>query len=253
MSGHVSGKRAVVEALRAGGVNEVLLADGARDTEGLREVREAAATAGVPIKRVPREQLDRMAEDHRGVVANLSPATTSGRELSERDLSSFLFSDQAIVVILDGVSDPQNLGAAARAADSAGAEMLVTRVKRAAGVTDAAVRASAGALLTLPHARVANITKAIERLKDAGFTVAGLDAEAPGSIYGQPCPTGRLAVVVGSEGTGMSRLAREHCDVLVSLPMRGKVASLNAAASLAATLFAWVLPSRAVDSGGRPA
>jgi len=244
LSGYVSGKRAVVEALRAGGVSEVLLASGARETEGLREVREAAVTAGVPVKQVPREQLDLVAEDHRGVVARLSQTAVAGRELSERDLSSFAFSEEAIVVVLDGVTDPQNLGAAARAADAAGAELLVTRVKRAAGVTDAAVRASAGALLTLPHARVANITKALERLKDAGFTVAGLDAEAPGSIYEQACPTGRLALVVGSEGSGMSRLAKEHCDVLVSLPMRGKVASLNAAASLAATLFAWVLPLR---------
>lgn len=244
MSGHVSGKRAVVEALRAGGVSEVFLARGARETEGLREVREAAATAGVPIKQVPREQLDRMEEDHRGVIARLGHTAAAARDLTERHLSSFAFSGQAVVVVLDGITDPQNLGASARAADAAGVEMLVTRVKRAAGVTDAAVRASAGALLTLPHARVANITKAIERLKDAGFTVAGLDAEASGDIYGQPCPTGRLAIVVGSEGTGMSRLAREHCDVLVSLPMRGKVASLNAAASLAATLFAWVLPSR---------
>jgi 23S rRNA (guanosine2251-2'-O)-methyltransferase len=122
--------------------------------------------------------------------------------------------------------------------------MLVTRVKRGAGVTDVAVRASAGALLALPHARVANITKAIERLKDSGFTVAGLDSDAPTGVYERACPSGRVAIVIGSEGSGISRLAREHCDVLVSLPMRGKVASLNAAASLAAALFAWVLPSR---------
>ena len=244
MSGQVSGKRAVIEALRAGGVREVLVADGIRDTEGMLEVREAASAAGVPMKTVAREELDRISEDHRGVIAELSQTATVGRGLSERDLSSFAFSDQAVVVVLDGVTDPQNLGAAARAADAAGAEMLVTRVKRAAGVTDAAVRASAGALLTLPHARVVNITKAIERLKDAGFTVAGLDSDAPANVYEQTCPSGRVAVVIGSEGSGISRLAREHCDLLVSLPMRGQVASLNAAASLAAALFAWVLPSR---------
>lgn len=234
----------MIEALREGGVSEVLVADGARDTGGMLEVREAAAAAGVPIRPVSREQLDRISEDHRGVVAKLSQATAAGRALSERDISSFAFSDQAIVVVLDGVTDPQNLGASARAADAAGAEMLVTRVKRGAGVTDVAVRASAGALLALPHARVANITKAIERLKDSGFTVAGLDSDAPASVYERACPSGRVAIVIGSEGSGMSRLAREHCDVLVSLPMRGKVASLNAAASLAAALFAWVLPSR---------
>lgn len=242
MNGRVSGKRAVIEALRAGGVSAVLVADGARDTEGMREVREAAVAAGVPIKRVARERLDRLGRDHRGVVAELS--SVAGRALGERDISSFAFSDQAVVVVLDGVTDPQNLGAAARAADAAGAEMLVTRMKRAAGVTDAAVRASAGALLTLPHARVANITKALERLKAAGFTVAGLDANAPASVYEHPCPSGKVAIVIGSEGSGMSRLAREHCDVLVSLPMRGRVASLNAAAGLAAALFAWAVPSR---------
>jgi 23S rRNA (guanosine2251-2'-O)-methyltransferase len=106
------------------------------------------------------------------------------------------------------------------------------------------VRASAGALLHLPHARVANIGRALERLKDLGFTVIGLDGDAPGTIYDEPCPTGRLALVLGSEGEGMARLTRERCDVLVSIPMRGRVDSLNASASLAAALFAYVLPAR---------
>jgi 23S rRNA (guanosine2251-2'-O)-methyltransferase len=119
--------------------------------------------------------------------------------------------------------------------------MLITRIKRAAPVTDAAVRASAGALLALPHAKVANIPRALERLKDSGFTVAGLDAAAPRSVYSEPRPDGRIAVVVGSEGTGMSRLVTEACDVLVSLPMKGHVASLNAASGLAAALFSWVV------------
>jgi 23S rRNA (guanosine2251-2'-O)-methyltransferase len=121
--------------------------------------------------------------------------------------------------------------------------MLITRTRRSAPVTPAAVRASAGALSHLPHARVANLTRAIERLHDAGFTVAGLDERADDTIYDRPCPDGRLALVVGSEGAGMSRLVREHCDLLVSLPMRGKVGSLNAAASLAAVLYGWVVAS----------
>ena len=96
--------------------------------------------------------------------------------------------------------------------------------------------------LHLPHARVANLARAIERLKDEGFTAIGLDEGADASIYDDPCPDGRVALVVGSEGAGLSRLVRERCDLLVSLPMHGKVGSLNAAASLAAVLYGYVLP-----------
>jgi 23S rRNA (guanosine2251-2'-O)-methyltransferase len=123
--------------------------------------------------------------------------------------------------------------------------MLVTRTRRAAEVTPAAVRASAGALLHLAHARVANIARAIERLQANGFFVTGLDGDATASVFDEPCPPGRVAVVIGSEGEGMARLTREKCDALVSLPMNGRVASLNASASLAATLYAYVLASRA--------
>ena len=164
--------------------------------------------------------------------------------MGERDLSTFRWRADAVAVILDGVEDPQNLGAAARSIEASGAQMLITRTHRAAPVTPAAVRASAGALMHLPHARVTNLSRAIERLQDAGFTVIGLDEEAERSIYEGACPTGRVALVLGSEGFGISRLVREHCDLLVSLPMHGKVGSLNVAASLAAVLYAYVLPTR---------
>jgi 23S rRNA (guanosine2251-2'-O)-methyltransferase len=120
----------------------------------------------------------------------------------------------------------------------------VTRVHRAADVTPAAVRASAGALLHLRHARVANIPRAVQRLQESGFFVVGLAEEASSDIYQAPCPPGRVAIALGSEGEGLSRLTRERCDTLVRLPMRGRVGSLNAAASLAAALYAYVLPSR---------
>ena len=110
------------------------------------------------------------------------------RGLGERDLATFAFEDDALVVVLDGITDPQNLGAAARSAEAAGAAMLVTRTRRAADVTPAAVRASAGALVHLPHARVANIARAIERLQEAGFWVVGLDERADSTVYDEPCP-----------------------------------------------------------------
>lgn len=241
----MAGRRAVTEAIRAGAAKEILLTEPTKATQGSRALLDAAATAQVPVHVVPRERLDAMATDHQGVVARVRDAAgvAASRELTERDLASFPFAGDAIVVILDGVTDPQNLGAAARSAEAAGAAMLVTRTRRAADVTDAAIRASAGALMHLPHARVANIARAIERLQEAGFWVIGLDADAPDTIYGVACPAGRVAVVIGSEGEGMARLSRERCDVLVGLPMRGQVGSLNAAASLAATLYGFVLAS----------
>ena len=224
----------------------MLIVASPKATQGLRALLDAARAADVPVTQSPRAILDALAADHQGVVARLreGPEQAAAPPLSERELAGWDFSDDAVVVILDGITDPQNLGAAARSAEAAGAAMLVTRTRRAADVSPAAVRASAGALLHLPHARVANITRAIERLQDAGFWVVGLDGDAEKTIYDEPRPQGRVAVVVGSEGEGMARLVRERCDALVALPMRGRVGSLNASASLAAVLYAYVLPSR---------
>jgi len=240
----VGGRRAVVEALSAGRVTDLLVAPGVRETQGLRAVVDAAAAAGIDMTETDRAELDRLAPDHQGVVARLRDDPEHPTELGESELGSFPFDDDAFVVVLDGIMDPQNLGAAARSAEAAGGSMLVTRIRRAADVTPAAIRASAGALMHLPHARVANIPRALDRLKGVGFTVVGLDGDARATIFDEPCPDGRVALVVGSEGEGMSRLVRERCDVLVSLPMRGRVGSLNASASLAAALYGYVLPSR---------
>jgi 23S rRNA (guanosine2251-2'-O)-methyltransferase len=236
----VTGRRAVLEAVRAGVTNQVLVAREARSSPALRDVVDSAAAAGIAVRVVSRDELDGFSDDHRGVAARVRPPRTLG----ERELAEYRFADGAVVVVLDGIEDPQNLGAATRSAEAAGSAMLVTRTRRSADVTSAAIRASAGALLHLPHARVANIARAIERLKDLGFTIVGLDEHATTSVLDAPPPDGRLAVVIGSEGTGLARLTRESCDVLVSLPMLGRVGSLNASASLAAVLHGWVLPSR---------
>jgi 23S rRNA (guanosine2251-2'-O)-methyltransferase len=235
----VAGRRSALEALRAGVATELLVARGSRSTPGLREVLDAAGT--VPVRELDRRELDAMAADHHGVVVRVRPPEPIG----ERELATTPFEDDALVVVLDGIEDPQNLGAAARSAEAAGAAMIVTRTRRAADVTPAAIAASSGALLHVRHARVANIARALERLKDAGFTVVGLDERSATSVYEATPPQGRVAVVLGSEGAGMARLTREACDLLVSLPMRGRVGSLNASASLAAVLYAFVLPARA--------
>ena len=210
----------------------------------MRALLEACRAAPVPVLEVDRAELDRLGPDHRGVVVVSSPERRVRAPLARRELATHPFADDAVVVILDGITDPQNLGAAARSAEAAGAAMLVSRIHRAADVTPPAVRASAGALLHLPHARVANIGRAIQRLQDAGFFVVGLAGEAAEDLYAESCPPGRVAIVIGSEGEGLARLTRERCDTLVRLPMRGRVGSLNASAALAAALYAYVLPSR---------
>jgi 23S rRNA (guanosine2251-2'-O)-methyltransferase len=236
----VAGRRAVLEAVRAGTARDVFVARGARSTHGLRDVLEACRDAGLSVREVSTSELDGLAADHRGVVA----MTGVPEPIGERALATWPFGEDDLVVVLDGITDPQNLGAAARSAEAAGATMLVTRTRRAADITPAAIRTSAGALLHLPHARVANIARALERLKGAGFTVVGLDERAERTVFEEEAPRGRVAVVLGSEGEGLARLTRDACDLLVRLPMRGRVASLNASASLAAALYAFVLPRK---------
>lgn len=236
----VGGRRTALEAVRAGLAREVLVARGSRSTPGLRELLEEAGRRGVAVSEVAASELDRLARDHHGAVTRIDPPPT----IDERGLATWSFEPDALVVVLDGIEDPQNLGAAARSAEAAGAAMLVTRTRRSADVTAAAIRASSGALLHLPHARVANLARAIERLKDAGFTIVGLAEDAPSSVYASTAPGGKLAVVLGSEGRGLARLTREACDHLVSLPMFGRVGSLNASASLAAVLYGYVLVPR---------
>jgi 23S rRNA (guanosine2251-2'-O)-methyltransferase len=239
----VGGRRPALEAVRSGAARRLLVAEGSRDTQGLRELRAAADDAGIDLELVPRARLDALGVlNHQGVVALVR--ARPGDELDERSLAEFPFSAEAIVVVLDGVTDPQNLGASARAAEAAGAAVLVTRQHRAAPSTAAAVRSSAGALLHLPVARVANITRAIERLQGRGFHVVGLDQDAPSGIHDGPPPPRPVALVTGAEGAGLSRLVREACDELVAIPLPGRTGSLNAASALAVGLFGYVLRPR---------
>jgi 23S rRNA (guanosine2251-2'-O)-methyltransferase len=237
----ITGRRAVAEAIAAGRATEVIIGNWVRRTQGLDAVTRAARRKGLPVRTASKDELDGIGMNHQGVAARVA---ASPKGISERELGGWEFGPADLVVVLDGITDPQNLGACARVAEAAGAAMLVTRIRRSAGVSHGAIRASAGALLHLPVARVTNLRRSLERLQDGGFTVVGLDGFAPHSIYEEACPDGRVAVVVGSEREGMSRLVRQSCDLLVSIPMRGRVTSLNASAALAAALFGYVLPSR---------
>jgi 23S rRNA (guanosine2251-2'-O)-methyltransferase len=235
----VVGRRAALEAVRSGHATEVLVAETARSTAGLREVVEAAGSAGVPVRSVAEDRIDSLSggERHQGVVARV----TLPRPLDESGLARRTWPEDAVVVVVDGVTDPHNLGAIARSAEAAGAGALVTRRHRGAALGPAAVRASAGALVHLPVAEVPNITRAIGRLKDAGFWIVGLDEHAAATIDEDEPPPGRIALVLGSEGTGLSRLVRESCDDVRSIPLRGAVGSLNVSVAAGVGLFAYVI------------
>jgi 23S rRNA (guanosine2251-2'-O)-methyltransferase len=232
----VVGRRPALEAVRSGTAVELVVATGSRRTPGLRELLEAAREAGVTVRRAPAAEVAALAGGARdqGVAARIR----GPHPLTEADLAARTWGSRDVVVVLDGVTDPRNLGGIARTAEAAGAEALVLRRRRGATLTPVAIRASAGALLHLPVAEVANVARALRRLKDAAFWAIGLDETAETSIEEARPPDGPLALVLGSEGEGLSRLVRDACDELVSIPMAGSVASLNVAVAAGVALFA---------------
>lgn len=221
------------------------MARGSQPTQGLRALIAEAERAGVSLHWVERPDLEALGvADHQGVATFVALPP----ELDERSLATIPVAPDALAVVLDGITDPQNLGACARSAEAAGAAVLIMRKRRAAPLSPAAIRASAGALLHLPLARVPNLVRVLDHLKDRGFLVVGLDG-AGEDLREAPPPDGPLALVVGSEGRGLSRLVRERCDGLVAIPLRGRTTSLNASAALAVGLFGYALRPRRRASG----
>jgi 23S rRNA (guanosine2251-2'-O)-methyltransferase len=234
----IEGRRPVIEALRAKRpITEILVASGARVGGALAEIVQLAERRGVTVREIPRRELEEKAESRnpQGVIA-----TTGSRfaYASPDDLfaSASRAGEPPLFVAVDGVTDPQNLGALARSCEGAGAHGLIVPRRRAAPVTAAAEKASAGALEHLPVAMVTNLVRALEDLKERGVWIAALDGDATQSIYDLPAD-GALCLVVGAEGTGVSRLVLDRADHRVSIPMSGRVASLNAAAAGAVALF----------------
>ena len=223
----IYGLRPVVEALRSKRreVREVL------DSVGDREISSEAAVRGIPVKRVPRDRVEELARGgvHQGMVARVGPYPYSG-------LEEILAAPDPLVVVLDRVTDPRNLGAVLRAADGAGVSGVVVPKDRAAGVTPAAVKASAGASEHVPVARETNLRRALEKMKGAGIWVYGAE-DGAASAYTKLDLSGSIAFVLGSEGRGLRRLVREGCDGAVSIPMRGAVSSLNVSVAVAVLLF----------------
>jgi len=224
----VEGRRAVLELLRAGKrrVRTVYVSSAVSRDENVEEIVARAANA---VKVVPPERVAQLARTdvHQGVVAMASA-------LRPADVDDLLAEDGAFLVALDGVTDPRNLGAVMRSAETAGATGLVITRHRSAHVTPAVTKAAAGAIEYLPVAVVGGIPAALERAARAGCWSVGLDETGEQSLFDLDLADQRIILVLGAEGRGLARLTRERCDVLVRIPMHGHVASLNVAA--AATL-----------------
>lgn len=227
----IYGMHPVLEALRARRVRALRVSG--RDDRRLEALIEEARAQGVSVTHVPRDVLDRETHHgvHQGVVADVASAPAGSIESFTATLTP-----PPLLVVLDGVEDPQNVGAVLRTMDAAGATGLVRQTRRAAPLDGAAAKASAGAVHYVPVADVVNIARALEALKQAGVWTIGLDAGAELSYYDWDL-TLPTALVLGAEGHGLRRLVRERCDGLARIPMQGQVGSLNVSAAAAIVLY----------------
>lgn len=232
MSRILAGLNPVVEALRAGSpVDRVHIAKGAGGPR-IQEVVDLCRQAGVPVRFEDRASLDRLARTavHQGVVA--MAAEQRYATLDE------VAGKAKMVVVADGVEDPHNLGAIARTVHAAGVDALVIPERRAVGVTPVVSKAAAGALEHLPLVRVGNINRALETLKEKGFWIYGLD-ERGTETYDQVTYNPPTVLVIGAEGKGLHHQVKQHCDVLVRIPIAGAIASLNVSVAAGVALFEW--------------
>lgn len=237
----ITGFHAVEEALAAGRpLDRIVLARG-RHGDRIEFVVRTAKSRGVPVRFESREQIDRLAgtREHQGVAALASVhATVELADLLDRKI------ERGVLVFMDGIEDPHNLGAIVRSALAAGAAGIVIPERRAAGLTNTAERASAGALAHLPVARVKNLVRAMEEAKEAGYWIVGLDERAEKN-YTDVDLKGSIGIVVGREGEGLHELTRKTCDFIVSLPTTGPVRSLNVSVAAGIVLFEVVRQRRA--------
>jgi 23S rRNA (guanosine2251-2'-O)-methyltransferase len=233
------GRQPVHEVLRAGRrqVFKILLAKGVRQAEVVTQILTLAEQAHVSVQATEQRDLDKFGGEvnHQGLAAEVAGYPYA-------DLASLLAiarqaEDPPFLLLLDHVQDPQNLGSLLRSAEAVGVHGVVIPARRAASVTPAAVRASAGAAEHIRVAQVPNLVQAMESLKSNGIWLAGLEALPEARLYSQADLTGPVGLIVGSEGRGLARLIRETCDFLIRLPMRGQVGSLNAAIAGAIALY----------------
>ena len=228
------GRNPVLEALRSGrAARKLVIATGIVPEGRLDEIVRLAGERGILVEEISRKRLDDIAhtEHHQGIAGyfHARPPLTVEALLSQSRAPQ-------LIVVLDGIQDPQNLGAITRTADAVGADGVILPRHRASGVTAAAAKASAGATEHVRVAVVTNLVQSLEQVKEAGLWVVGLAADGE-TRYDSFDYTAPVAVVIGAEGEGMRQLTRRHCDAVVSLPLAGQVSSLNAGAAAAVLLY----------------
>lgn len=233
---HIEGRNAVIEALRAGrAIDKIYIAKGEVD-QTLGHIASKARAQGVVVVETDRRKLDAMSQTHahQGVVALCAVK----EYCTVQDILAIAESrgEAPFVIVCDEISDPHNLGAIIRSAECVGAHGVVIPKRRSAGLTAVVGKASAGAAEHMAIARVPNLSAALEELKKAGLWVYGAAAEGDNPLWKTDL-TGPICLVIGSEGDGMSRLVREHCDFLLSIPLMGQISSLNASAAAAVLMY----------------
>jgi len=231
MAGRIYGINPVLEALKAGRVTSIRV--GPRNDPRLQEILRLADAAAIPVRRVDAPELDALTRHgvHQGVVAEVRASRDYIVEELVRGADS-----PPLLVVLDGIEDPHNVGAILRTVDAAGADGVVRQSRRAAPLDAAAAKASAGAIAWVRIAEVVNIARAVEELKALNVWTVGLAGDAP-QIYDTVDLTLPTAIVLGAEGAGLRRLVRERCDLTVSIPMMGHVDSLNVSVAAGVMLF----------------
>jgi 23S rRNA (guanosine2251-2'-O)-methyltransferase len=247
----IFGLSPVLEALRARrrAIHKILIATGAGPSR-LNDLVEMARRAGIAIEKRDRRALDEMTggSNHQGVVALVSSISQKSAYVAAEDILDSM-RDPSLVVLLDGVEDPHNLGAILRTCECAGVDGVFIPERRAAGLNETVAKTSAGAVEYVRVARVTNLVPLIEELKDRNLCVVGVEGGA-GSVYSDFDLKVPLAVVLGSEGKGIRRLVREKCDAIVSIPMAGRINSLNVSVAAGIVLFE-IVRQRTSQSGGR--
>jgi 23S rRNA (guanosine2251-2'-O)-methyltransferase len=230
---HLTGFHAIEERIKAGAVRSVLLA--AKAGPRARELIDLALAHKIRVERCGTHDLDRISSDHRGIILELEDEGPNTALTLETFLEGLAEKKDVLAVMLDDITDPHNFGAILRSCDQFAVDMVITRNKRNAKHADIIAKTSAGASSWVPCIELANLPRAAEQLKDAGFWIYGADMEGESAF--KKDLRGRVCLIFGAEGTGIGRLLCENCDALVSIPSRGRVGSLNVSVAAGVLLY----------------
>ena len=231
----IAGRNAVAEALRSGrSINKIYLQEGSKGGS-IGELLNAAKERGITVEPAKPERLDKLAAGvrHQGVVALAAPISFA--DVEDALAKAAAQGEAPFLLILDELQDPQNVGALIRTADAAGVHGVLMPKRRSCPLNTVVAKISAGAVEYVPIVQIGNLVQTIESLKQKGFWIVGADMD--GAVYHKAALDGPIALVIGAEGKGLGRLVKEHCDIIVSIPMQGGVASLNASAAGAILLY----------------